>query len=120
MAFDYAGIRDGTVIPLMQEFGTTATLQIPAPNTGEPYDPVRGAPTEVTATVLRTKVKSMDRQRLDVEQLDVAYLVSPDGISADPELVDSLVDGGTTYRVVHVETLKPGPTTMLWKLYCRK
>lgn len=121
MAFDYTGIRDGTVIPLIAEFGSTVTLRTKADGVGsEPWNPTFDAAVDYTAKAVRTTFRMDQIDGRLIQKDDILYLVSPGDALPAPELIDKLVDGDNTYNVIQINPLQPGPTTMLWKVQCRK
>ena len=122
MAFDYAGLRDDTVQPLLAEFGKIekGELEFDAAGTGEPWDSKLAAPQEVPATVVQTMFKKDNNMGTLVEKNDVLFLVSPEGVTLDPELAARIVVDETAYQVIRVDPLKPGSVTMLWKVHGRK
>lgn len=123
MTFDYAGLRDRAVQPLIKRFGkvTTAKLLSPgAPTSGQPaWDPEPGADIEQPVQVVKTNVTIKDTEGTLVEMTDEAYLVSPEGVTVDPELADRIEVDGSVLQIIMIKPLKPGPVTMLWKVFAR-
>jgi hypothetical protein len=119
-AFDYVSLRDAVVKPLIKDFGKTATLLAPGPSTGLAYDPQPGTDVSQAIIVTETKVEEKDTVGTNVQMTDTAYLASPEGVTVDPHLADRIVVGGVTYQVIKIVPLRPGPTTMLWKIFARK
>ena len=121
MAFNYQAIKDGTVIPLIAEFGDDIILRTRAIESGaEPWDPTYNPPVDFPGKAVRTRFKQDQIDGRLIQRDDVLYLVSPGNALPDPELVDKLVDGGAVFNVINIDPLQPGPTTMLWKVQCRK
>jgi len=122
VSFDYAGLRDDTVQPLLAEFGkvTPGQISVNVPATGAPYESQIGTPVLYPCTVVQTVFKKSDNNGTLVEAGDVLFLVSPEGLLIDPELADRILVDGVTYQVVRVDPLKPGSTIMLWKVHGRK
>lgn len=119
-AFDYASLRDSVVQPLLSDFGVACTLHVAGVPTGQPYDPQPGADTTHAAKVVRTVFSKEDRSEGTVQVDDVAFLLSPEGLSIDPSLAHRIQVESEMYQVVKIKPLRPGPTTMLWKVHARK
>jgi len=120
MGFDYTTLRDGTVEPLLAEFGKPGTLVVNDLVSGEPWESQIGSETTYPVTVVQTVFTKADNNGTLVEMNDVLFLVSTDGIVIDPELADRFTVDSITYQVVRIDPLKPGPVIMLWKLHARK
>lgn len=130
MAFNYTRLRDNVVQKQIKDKGKLATLLSPGPDTsGQPaWDPEPGPPVEQEAWVVQTTLKKEDvgapgraeGKYGNVQATDSAFLVSPEGVLADPELVDRMRLDGKVFQVIKVMPLKPGPVTMLWKLFARR
>lgn len=118
--FDYVGLRDVTVEPLLAEFGKSGTLHMNESGTGDPWDSQLDAETTIDVTVVQTRFEKSDNQGTLVEADDALFLVSTDGVTGDPALADRMTVDGVLYQVVRVDPLKPGPVTMLWKVHARK
>lgn len=121
-AFNYAQIRDKTVIPLLKRFGkiTPAVLLFPGTQTGPDYNPEPGADVEVNATVVQTSWKKNEIDGKSIQKDDVKYLVSPEDLTQDPELAAQINVGGIIYQIMNVDPLSPGSTIMLWTVQGRK
>lgn len=130
MAFNYTRLRDNVVQKQIKDKGKLAVLLLPGQATsGQPaWDPEPGEPVPQEAWVLQTSLKKEDigapgraeGKYGNVQATDSAYLVSPEGVLTDPELVDRMRLDGKISQVVAIRPLKPGPVTMLWKLFARR
>lgn len=120
MGFDYASLRDGTVEPLLGEFGTTGKMLVPGAPAGPDYDPQPAADVEHDATFVRTRFTKEDIAGGNVQADDVAFLMSTEGVTIDPELAYRVEVGSVVYQVIGIEPLKPGPIVMLWRVHARK
>ena len=119
--FDYAGLRASVAEPLIKDFGKDGVLKIPVTATGnKPWGRDTGDPIEIAAIVVQTRFTFHERSNTLVQNDDTKYLVSTEGMSVDPALADRLEVDGTTYRIVEIKPLRPGPLTMLWTVHCRK
>lgn len=124
-AFDYISIRDTVAEPLLKDFGSAdglpnGTLLIPGANTGTAYNPQPGADVPQPCFVVGTVFTKEDMAGGNVEKHDRAFLVSTEGVVADPNMADRLQVGGVIYQVISIKPLKPGPIVMLWKVHARK
>jgi len=119
MTFDYTSLRDGTVEPLIAQFGKAATLTQPGVATGPEYDPTPGTPTVYAVTVVETRFSMADKAGTLVQEDDRMFLMST---ANDPvtDLKGALTLGGDTLQVINLEPLKPGLVVMLWRVHCRK
>ena len=120
MAFDYPALRDNTVEPKIAEYGKPGTLYINDPEGGAPYESQFGDELAYPVTVLQTGFTKADNKGTLVEKGDVMFLVSTEGVTADPELAHRIEVNSITYQVVRVDPLFPGPTIMFWKVHARK
>lgn len=115
--FNYPRMRDNVAEKLLARFGTTATLT-KLVNTGTDWNPTQTA-TDYTVTVVKKTIQAKDRDGTLVQMDDEIFIVSTD-TTVTPEMPDTMTIEGTTFQVINVKTLKPGPTTMLWYVQCRK
>lgn len=120
MAFDYISLRDDTAEPLIAEFGKPGQIAVNDSSSFAPYESQFGSETLHDCTVVQTRFQKADNNGTLVEEGDVLFLVSTDGVTIDPALAHRIVAGGATYQVVRVDPLQPGPTIMLWKVHARK
>ena len=118
--FDYNNILNGVSIPQIDNFGDDVIIRVRTEASGsDSWDP-EFVTVDTTVRAVRTKFKKMEIDGTIIQRDDVLFLIAPDPDYPDPELVDRLVDGSDTYEVLHVETVKPGPLAVLWKVHCRK
>ena len=120
MDFDYAGLRDEVVEPLIEEFGKDATIAVNEPATSGGGSSQIDSETLHPARVVQTQFKKTDNSGTLVEAGDVLYLVSTRGVTIDPDLANRMIVHGVTYQIIRVDPLRPGPVTMLWKIHARK
>lgn len=119
MAFDYAAIRNGSVIPLLARYGKAAILTQPGTPSGPVWDPVPGAATDNPVTIIETKINIKDRDGTLIQENDRMFLLSPDG-APDPAMNNTMTIDGEILRVINFQPIKPGNTLLLWRLQCRK
>lgn len=146
MAFDYTGLRDGTVEPLIAEFGKSGSILVTTPP-GEflldrdgnqildrdgnpitvrdvvaaaPYGSQLGFDVAHAVTLVQTRFKKSDNNGTLVEMGDVLFLVSTEGVTIDPSMANRMTVGGVTYQVIRIDPLQPGDVVMLWKVHARK
>jgi len=118
MSYDYASLRDNTVVPLMTRFGKAGTITTPTGAPTDPWEPATGS-TDTAVTVVEVNPTAEDRDGTIIQENDVMFLVSPEG---DPalDLAQTLTVEGVVYRVVGIMPVRPGPVLVLWKAHCRK
>lgn len=120
MAIDYANIRDNTAERLIRESGKPGQISVNDPNTGDPWDSQIGNEALHDVTCVQTQFKKENNRGTLIEKGDVLYIVSTEGVTADPELADRIIVKNITYQIVRVDPLEPGPITMLWYVHARK
>ena len=120
MAFDYTGLRNETVEPLIDEFGKDGQLAVNDDASGAPYDSQLGSETLYDVRLVQTRFKKSDNNGTLVEAGDVLYIVSTKGVKIDPDLANRMIVGTVTYQVVRIDPLQPGNVIMLWKIHARK
>jgi hypothetical protein len=122
----YTDLRDGTVDPLMTQFGFDMVLK----SSREPtVDPNTGAIT-VAAAEVSTAVSGLFRfysqdeiNREDVLANDIQCLIGGTELNTAGIFPDSsmqLIANGTTYNVVRVTPTQPGGVSVLYRLQIRK
>lgn len=119
-AFDYSRPQ-ATAERLIGRFGQTGAIRRPGTATGPKHNSTPGTPTDHAArfAILDFTAREVDGSR--VLASDKKALVSPVGLEIDPTTSDSLVDaGGSAWKIVGVETLRPAETTVLITLQVRK
>ena len=120
MAFDYAGLREGTVKPLIQNFGDDGVLITAGETHDEPYDSRLNDECEIDIKFVRTSFTEDNNNGTIVEVGDLMLLVSTEGVSIDPDLAQRVIMNCKQYQVVRIDPLKPGSVIMLWKIQVRK
>lgn len=121
MAFDYADLRDNTVIPAIEEYGKDGELSVNTPPTGaEPYESQIGEPVLHPVRVLQTSFKKSTNNGTLIVKGDVLYMVSTKGVTIDPSLANRIIVGGVTYQVVRIDPLETGPVILFWYIHARK
>lgn len=121
MGFDYTGLRDDTVEPLIAEYGKMGVLHVNVPATGaEPYESQLDGETLHDVVVVQTQFKKTDNMGTLVEMGDVGFLVSTEGLVIDPDLAQRISANGLTYQIIRIDPLQPGPVVMFWKVHARK
>ena len=120
MAFDYVSLRDGTVEPLIAEFGKPGYLVVNVPASGAAWESQFGSEETYPITIVQTKFQKSDNSGTLVEMGDVLFIVSTQGATVDPQLAQRIIANGDTYQVIRVDPVQPGTTIMLWKVHARK
>lgn len=114
-------MRLETVEPLIDEFGKDGQLAINVPATGAaPYDSQLDGETLHAVRVVQTRFRKDNNNGTLVEENDVLYLVSTQGVSIEPAMANRIVVDGVSYQVVRVDPLVPGPLVMFWYVHARK
>jgi len=120
VAFDYAALRTNVVEPLIDEYGDGGYFLLPGEPAGEAYESQLDNDSECPLKCVQTQFTKAENNGTLVEQNDVLFLVSTEGIYFDPELVNRIVIDCVEYQIVRIDPLKPGPVVMLWKVHARK
>lgn len=120
MAFEYSGLRDSAA-SLIGNFGRSMTLR---KMTGASYNPATSEAVLTSADHTITAVfQSTKRGRGEASSTtdeSKTLLVASKDLSVVPEVSDRIVDGSTTYQIVGVEEIKPGPSSLLFALRVTK
>lgn len=82
------------------------------------HPPTVGAPVDYACTLLWDTYSAYARATDAVKADDVRAYVSPDAETA-PRIGDKLTEGGKTFHIVNVSTLRPGGTALLYECQCR-
>ena len=129
--FDYEGLRDDDVAPLILEFGRALTLTravrgtTAAPIAGKPWLPTTKGDLDTDAAVAQSiavtgvflSLVKRDRDGQTVEAKTQAVLfVAEDDFPEELGPDWKCVDGTRTYEVLNSQPLKPGPTEMLYRM----
>lgn len=110
--YDYGPIA-ATATRLIAQFGRAVTLVVETAG-GTPYAPTVSTTTAtITAAVTSFKANEIDGT---IVQADDKKLLTTSAVTVQ----NKITDGAHTYSVVSVETIKPGPTAVLYKAQLRK
>ena len=122
MAFDYITLRDTVAEPLLKEFGNQGDgfLMIPGEPIGEDYGSRLDNDTECPITYTIGHFEKSENNGTLVEENDLMFLVSTEGVTIKVKLANRIVADGIEYQIVRIDPLKPGPIIMLWKVHARK
>jgi len=122
----YTELRDGTVDPLMEQFGFAMVLR----SSREPtIDPNTGAITAAAVNVdtpvnglfrfySQDEIDGMNIQANDVQCLIGGTEVNAAGITPDTEM--QVIAQGVTYNVVRITPTQPGGVAVLYRLQIRR
>lgn len=111
MAFDYSGL-ESTAGRLITRFGRDIVL-VTIANSGADWDPTQAESTE-TVKAVNTQLDSVDNDL--ILATDKGFLIQADSITNDMRIRD----GSTDYSIVQVTEIKPGATSMIYKVQARK
>ena len=106
---------------ILSDWGVAATLTRKSSGT---YDPatsvstVTSATDNVTVAIFPYPAKLIDGTLIHVGDMQV--IMGTDGLSAAPEAADNITIGGTVYKIVTVQNIKPANTSVLYELQVRK
>jgi hypothetical protein len=105
----------GVATDLIGEFGRSLTLR--AKNTsGDAWNPVEGAPTDTSVTGVVVFYGANEIDGTLIQSNDKRCMIDS---TVAPTVKMSIIDGGTTYKIIDIEEVKPGDTTILYKLQLR-
>lgn len=120
-AFDYAGLRDGTVNLMLAKFGKELKLYR---KTDGAYDPTTGISvvqeqvlTYVGAT-MNYNARQVDGSR--ILSSDRRVLISPSNQTKAPQVGDDFYINTERFRIVNVEATQPADVVVLWECQARK
>lgn len=110
-----------TASALIAEYGVLMTL---SQETAGGYDPATGSLTTSTNTYPAYGVK-LGYKRPDIDGTlvkvgDMKVLLSVDGLTVEPSTTDTLTIGGIDWKILRVDPLEPGDTTIMYTLQVRK
>jgi hypothetical protein len=98
---------------LIRENGRDVTVRTFTAS-GDEWNPVQ-VPSDVVVKAVQTQFKAEEIDGTLIQASDKLYLVAG---GADISLAKRLIDGAD-YEVVRVETVKPGPVVVLYKVQVR-
>ena len=115
-AFDYAGLRDNTALPLLTRFGQAVTL---INRTGGTYDPATLANTETTATFTGLgalfSFSDKDRTFTLIESNDRKLILDATNFTSEPELGDEVqMADGQVLVIKELMAINPAGTPVVW------
>jgi hypothetical protein len=117
MAFDYNGILNSVVTPLIEEFGTTVAIQRV---TTSGFDAVSGENFQTVnsqfAYVVIDEPTTLLKETTTVNKVVYA---SPEGLAFDPVVGDRVVIGDDTRTIIKCIRHSPGAVTVLWELHIK-
>lgn len=117
---DYSSLA-ATALRQIADKGRNVTLRRDAAGTYNPASDTFTAGDEDNETVKAVITDYHDRQ-IDGEIImrgDRRAIIAASGLTA-PDKGDVIVDGSDQYRIINIETVKPGDTALLYKLQVRK
>lgn len=109
--FDYAPL-DTTASALIERFGRTMTLRTLV-QSGSAFDPtVTNSDASITGVMTGYRANQIDGTLI---QAGDKLLLTHSAVTVQ----DKIVDDGKEYSVITVDTVKPGGTTLLYKVQVR-
>jgi hypothetical protein len=114
MAFPYAELQQDAEA-LVADAGRDASLQKPGAKTGDAWDWTDGTPTATTVKVVVTSRVERNEPDTLVKRVDIKALISTSA-GVVPERQDKLLLGSETVKIMDVQEIAPGDTTLLYKI----
>lgn len=118
---DYSGLKN-SAINLIRNSGRSVSFVYKTQGT---YDPGTDAIINQTVTTKAAKMVILDYKRDEMNKDmvkigDRLALLAVDNLTRAPKTGDTVIDSGETYAIVAFEEIKPGDTTLLYKLQLRR
>lgn len=110
---------------LQQIAGKGRSVTIKSPGSAQAYDPDTDtftAGTDGTASV-KAIFTDFAKKDIDGEQIlrtDKRVLIAASALATEPSTTDKLVDGSDEYRIIKVDVVKPGDTSILYAVQVRR
>jgi hypothetical protein len=118
--FDYSRPLS-TANRLLAKFGQTGAIRRTTIVGGSDFDPGEEVVTDHPAVFVVTAYAAKDIDGSRVLAADKKAMIAPGALTIEPTPADKLVDAdGAVYNVVHVGTIRPAETTLLWVLQVRR
>lgn len=118
--FDY-GRPLATANRLLSKFGQTGAVRRTEIVGGSAFEPGEEKDVDHPATFVITVYASKDIDGTRILATDKKALIAPGSLTIEPTPADKLVDAdGSVYNIVHVGTIRPAETTLLWVLQVRR
>ncbi|MEL6101314.1 MAG: hypothetical protein AAFR68_08340 [Pseudomonadota bacterium] len=117
MSYDYSSLQ-ATAVRLIARFGTSGTLIQRGAPTGPQNRPTYGPDTTTAIMAVSMMVEAKDDG--GETETEEELIVSVSGLSAVSIAAGDRIDWqGKTFSIVSVAPLRPGPTTLYWKVMVR-
>lgn len=118
--FDYARPL-ATANRLLTKFGQAGAIRRTEIVGGSDFDPGEEIITDHPATFVVTSYAAKDIDGTRILATDKKAMIAPGSLTVEPTPADKLVDAdGAVYNIVHVGTIRPAETTLLWVLQVRR
>lgn len=116
---DYVALAS-TAARLISEFGRSVTLRQTARTPGAtPWNPSETA-TDYSITAVGEDVRTDQLDGTTVQAGDRRYTFAASGLAVTPEPDDEIVDDSIVWKIVAVEELKPGATSIIYRVVARR
>jgi hypothetical protein len=113
VSYDYSGLK-GTSKSLVERFGRTVTLRARSFSGAANNPDVLDVDTETTAVITDYNARDVDGTLIKVT--DKMAIMHSD---VTPDIDYQVVDGGIVYSVINCNDIKPGDTSLIYKLQLR-
>lgn len=130
MAFDWAGLRDNDIDPVIEELGQNLTLYRVTKNmdggNSKPWDSLTGSEETTASETVKGVVYDIDLQERFqsgglIKRGDRNVVISAKGVLTDPDLNDRIVIDGAEWHIVEVlQKINPGGIVVAYVLQVRK
>lgn len=118
--FDYAKPL-ATANRLLAKFGQAGAIRRTEIVGGSAFEPGEEKDVDHPATFVVTAYAAKDIDGSRILATDKKAMIAPGSLTIEPTTADKLVDAdGAVYNVVHVGTIRPAGTTLLWVLQVRR
>lgn len=118
--FDY-GKPLATANRLLAKFGQMGAIRRTTIVGGSDFDPGEEVVTDHPATFVVSTYAAKDIDGSRILATDKKVMIAPGSLTIEPTPADKLVDAaGSVYSIIHVGTIRPAETTLLWVLQVRR
>ena len=119
MTFDYSRTIS-TADRMIERFGVAGTLRRRT-TTGPEYDPTEGNPVNHACRFVVSDYSATEIDGTRVLATDKKVMLAKGSLTVEPRLSDLLVDAASSsYKIVAINPLQPGPDTVMWELQVRR
>jgi hypothetical protein len=119
VTFNY-GRMTSTADRMIERFGVAGTLRRRT-TTGPAYDPTEGSPVNHACRFVVSDYSATEIDGTRVLATDKKVMLAKGSLTVEPRLSDLLVDpASSSYKIVAINPLQPGPDIVMWELQVRR